>query len=54
MSEDSSVTEHLNFFNAIIIQLFFVSIKITEEKCIRLLYSFLDSWDILVMDIGIN
>jgi len=31
MSEGSSVTDHLNVFNTIIIQLSYVDIKITEE-----------------------
>jgi hypothetical protein len=49
------VTNHLNVFNTIIIQLSFVDIKITkEEKCIILLCSFPNSCDILVMDIGSN
>jgi hypothetical protein len=44
MSDDSFLTEHLNVFNTIIIQLSYVDIKITEEvKCISLLCSLLDS-----------
>jgi hypothetical protein len=55
MSEVSSVTNHLNVFNTIIIQLSSVDIKITEEeKCIILLCSLLDSCDRLVMAIGSN
>jgi hypothetical protein len=55
MSDGSSVTEYLNVFNTIIIQLSFVDIKITEEeKCISRLYSLPKSWDNLVMDIGSN
>jgi hypothetical protein len=55
MSEDSSVTEHLNAFNSIISQLSSVDIKITkEEKCVSLLCSFLDSKNRLVMAIGSN
>jgi hypothetical protein len=45
MSDGSSVTEHLNVFNNMLIQLSFVDIKIIdEEKCIILLCSFPDSW----------
>jgi hypothetical protein len=55
MSEGSLVTKHLNAFNAIIIQLSSMDIKITkEEKYVSLLCYFLDSWDILVMDIASN
>jgi hypothetical protein len=55
MSEVSSVTDHLNALNNIIIKLSYVDIKITkEEKCAIKLCSFLDSWDSLVMTIGRN
>jgi hypothetical protein len=55
MSEGSSVNETLNVFNTLIIQLFSVDIKITEEeKCISLLLYFLDSWHSLVMAIWSN
>jgi hypothetical protein len=55
MSEASSVTEHLNAFNTILSQLFYVDIKITkEENCVSLLCSFSDSYDNLIVDIGIN
>jgi hypothetical protein len=55
MSDDSSVTEHLNAFNTIIIQLSSVDIKIIEEeKCISLLCSLPDSGDRLVVDIRSN
>jgi len=55
MSEDSSVTEHLNAFNTITIDLSSMDIKITEEeKFVSLLCLFPDSWDRLVMAIGNN
>ena len=55
MSDGISVTEHLNEFNTMLIQLSSVDIKITnEEKCINLLCSFLDSRDSLVVAIGSN
>jgi hypothetical protein len=55
MSEGILVTEHLNVFDTIIIQLSSVDIKIIEEeKCIILLCYFPDSSDSLVVAIGIN
>jgi hypothetical protein len=54
MSDGSSVTEHLNVFNTIIIQLYFVDIKIIEEKCISISCSLTESWDSLVVAIGSN
>jgi hypothetical protein len=55
MSEGSLVTENLNVFNTIIIQLSSMDIKITkEEKCISLLFSFPYSSDSLVMAICSN
>jgi hypothetical protein len=55
MCDGISVTGHLNAFNTIISQLSFVDIKIIEEeKCIILLYSLQESWDSLVVAIGIN
>jgi hypothetical protein len=55
MSDGGSVIDHLNTFNIVLSQLSPVDIKITnEEKCIILLCSFPDSWDILVVAIGSN
>ena len=55
MSDDDSITEHLNAFNTIISQLLSVDIKIIkEEKCISLQCSLSDSWDNLVVAIGSN
>jgi hypothetical protein len=55
MSDGSSVNEHLSVFNTIICKLSSVDIKIIEEeKCIILLCSLSDSWDILDVDIGSN
>jgi hypothetical protein len=55
MSEEISITKHLNVFNTIISQLSSMDIKINEEeKCISLFCSFPDSWDNLVVDIGSN
>jgi hypothetical protein len=55
MSEGSLVNENINVFNTIIIQLSSMDIKIIEEeKCISLLCSLSNSWDRLVVAIGIN
>ena len=55
MSEGSLVTENLNVFNTILSELSTVDIKITEEeKCINMLCSLHESWDILVMAIESN
>jgi hypothetical protein len=55
VSEDSSVTEHLNVFNKIISWLSYVYIKITEEeKCVSRLCYLRDSWDNLVVVIVNN
>ena len=49
------MTEHLNAFNIVVSQLASIDIKISDEdKCIRLLCSLPNSWDILVIAIGSN
>jgi len=55
MKDGDLVTEHLNAFNTMVIQLLSVGIKILDEdKCISLLCSLSDSWDKLVIAIGSN
>jgi hypothetical protein len=49
------VEYHLNAFNTVVIQLVSVEIEIfDEDKCISLLCSLPDSWDIMVVAIGSN
>jgi hypothetical protein len=49
------VAENLNTFNIVVSQLVYVEIKIPDEdKCISLLCSLPDSWDIMVVAIGSN
>jgi hypothetical protein len=55
MRDGDSVAEHLNDFNTVVSQLVSVDIKISDEdKCINLLCSLPDLWDILVVAIGSN
>eukprot|EP00253_Pinus_taeda_P024613 PITA_24613 len=55
MKDGDSVTEHLNAFNIVVIQLASLDIKISDEdKCINFFYSPPDSWDSLVIAIGSN
>jgi hypothetical protein len=56
MKDGDLVTEHLNAFNTdMVSQLLSVDIKIyDEDKCISLLFSLPNLWDILVLAIGSN
>eukprot|EP00253_Pinus_taeda_P022048 PITA_22048 len=55
MKYGDSVTEHLNAFNTVVIQLASVDIKISDEdKCTNLFCFQPDSWDSLVIAISSN
>jgi hypothetical protein len=55
MKNKDLVTQNLYTFNIVVIQLFFVDTKISnEDKCISLLGYLRDSWDIPVVAIGSN
>ena len=55
MAEGDSVTEKMNAFKTVISQLLSTYIELTiKEKCIILLCSLLDFWDIPIVDIGSN
>jgi hypothetical protein len=55
MRDGDSVVENLNAFNTVVRQLVSVEIKILYvDKCISLLCSLLESWNSLVVAIGIN
>ena len=53
MEDGDFVTEHLNSFNTMVIQLATINIMISgEDKCITFLCFFPLSWDNLVVSIG--
>ena len=53
MDENDTVTEHLNVYNTLVIQITSIGIKMAkEDKCITLLCSLSDSWDNLIVAIG--
>jgi len=52
MEDGKSVTDHVNTFNMLVVQLTSVGVKMEEEdRCIRLLCSLPNLWDHLVMAI---
>jgi hypothetical protein len=55
MGDGNSVARHMNTFNTIVTQMISVGVKMDEEDfSMTLLCSFPDSWDNLVMSIGIT
>jgi hypothetical protein len=55
MKDGYSMTEYLNTFNTMVIQLLFIDINISDEdKSINLLFSLPELWDSLVVAIGSN
>ena len=53
MDENETVTEYLNVYNTLVIQITSVGIKMAkEDKCITLLCSLSNSWDNLIVAIG--
>jgi hypothetical protein len=49
------MTKYLNAFNMVLTELLYVHIKISDEyKCIILIFYLPDSWDSVVVAIGIN
>jgi len=55
MKDGDLVSENLNAFNTVVSQLASIDIKILDEdKCVSLLCSLPNSWDILVIAIGSN
>jgi hypothetical protein len=55
MRDGGSMAEHLNDINTLVSELVFVEIEILDEdKCINLLCSLPESWDSMVVSIGIN
>jgi hypothetical protein len=55
MKDGDLVTKHVNAFNIVVSHLLSIDINISDEdKCIIVLFSLLDSWDILVVAIGSN
>ena len=55
MDENDTVTDHMNFQNTLVSQKTYLGIKMVEEdKCITLFYSLPDSWDNLIVAIGIG
>lgn len=55
MKEGTLITDHLNFFNTLLVQLENVDVKFeSEDKAINLLCSLLESWDHFVTSISFS